>query len=96
MLSFMMRASVLISAALVTGAHAWTYLDCEQDSCYLNLIDKRYSAEAPGFCLSWIASTTTDATAIPTHYHNCPDLKALSSACSCVAYTATHTSSVTR
>ncbi|KAJ2982774.1 hypothetical protein NQ176_g1165 [Zarea fungicola] len=73
-----MRNYVLI-LALATKAYAWTYPDCEPDGCYRNLIDPRYTGQAPAFCIDWISGTITDAGAIPTQYHNCPDVAPLSS-----------------
>lgn len=89
-----MKTTVLISA-LATGAYAWTYPDCEHDGCYRNLVDPRYSDQAPAFCIAWISGTTTDASAIPTQYRNCLGVAPLSSVCSCIAYTATITDCIT-
>lgn len=86
--------SFVALATFSTLAAAWTYPDCERDGCYRNLIDDRFKDSAPSACLAWLAGTTTAAAAIPTQFNNCPSVKEFSSACSCVAYTATHTTGV--
>ncbi|KAI0862146.1 hypothetical protein F4860DRAFT_513214 [Xylaria cubensis] len=74
----------------------WTYPDCEADNCYRAFINEQYAELAPSFCLTFLASTTTDATVIPTPFENCAgDINAVSSACSCVTYTYTHTKTKT-
>jgi hypothetical protein len=90
-----MRGFVLSLGALaLQQVNAWSYPDCELDNCYRNLIDEAYAEEAKAFCPGYIAATTTAASAIPTNFANCGgDYKAVSSACSCIAYTLTHTSS---
>ncbi|TRX96006.1 hypothetical protein FHL15_003148 [Xylaria flabelliformis] len=74
----------------------WTYLDCEADNCYRAFINEQYANLAPSFCLTFLASPTTDAAVIPTPFENCAgDINAVSSACSCVTYTHTHTKTKT-
>ncbi|KAJ3496893.1 hypothetical protein NLG97_g2318 [Lecanicillium saksenae] len=90
-----MKTAVLIAGIAATCSDAWTYPDCEHDNCYRNLVDPRYAGEVGAFCIDWISGTTTDAGAIPTQYQNCPDTAPLSSACSCIAYTATITDCTT-
>ncbi|TQW01641.1 hypothetical protein IF2G_10838 [Cordyceps javanica] len=90
-----MKIGSTLFLGLPTSIRAWTYPDCEPDGCYRNLIDPRYSAEAPAFCLKWISGTVMDLSAIPPHFRDCPGVTALSSACFCVAYTATHTATQT-
>jgi hypothetical protein len=84
-----MKNAVIIAAMAATCTYAWTYPDCEHDNCYRNLADPRYAGEVDAFCIEWISGTTTDVGAIPTQYRNCPNAAPLSSACSCIAYTAT-------
>ncbi|KAI1352055.1 hypothetical protein F5Y01DRAFT_281202 [Xylaria sp. FL0043] len=70
----------------------WTFPDCEADNCYRAFINEEYKDLAPSFCLEFLASTTTDASVIPTPFANCAgDITAVSSACSCISYTFTHT-----
>ena len=70
--------------------------DCQQeaDNCYRNLIDANFAEEAVAWCPQFLAGTTTAASAIPTNFGNCDgDVVAVSSACSCITYTATATAS---
>ncbi|TVY15285.1 hypothetical protein LARI1_G006251 [Lachnellula arida] len=86
-----------LGALALSSVNAWTYPDCEMDNCYRNLIDARFTLEAGPFCLDFISGTTTAAAAIPTDFNNCAgDIAAVSSACSCIAYTLTHESSPTK
>ncbi|KAK3391152.1 hypothetical protein B0H63DRAFT_467373 [Podospora didyma] len=89
-----MRSAILSLGALALGlVQAHEYPNCESDGCYRNLIDERFAAEAVSWCPEFLASTTTEASAIPTDFNNCDgNIKAVSSACSCITYTATHTS----
>ncbi|CEJ89890.1 hypothetical protein VHEMI05707 [[Torrubiella] hemipterigena] len=82
-------AAVALLAATVA---ANKYPDCEPDNCHRNLVDDRFKDQAPAICKQWLAGTTTAASAIPTQFNNCPSVQEFSSACSCVTYTATHTS----
>ncbi|OIW23278.1 hypothetical protein CONLIGDRAFT_686717 [Coniochaeta ligniaria NRRL 30616] len=67
---------------------------CNHDNCYLNFIDSRYIASAEAFCPSFLTGTTTAASAIPTAFKNCKgDASRVSSACSCIVYSATTTTS---
>ncbi|KAL2189973.1 hypothetical protein L209DRAFT_148386 [Thermothelomyces heterothallicus CBS 203.75] len=88
-----MRAFALSLGALAIGlASAHEYPNCEADGCYRNLIDERFAEKAVSFCPEFLAGTTTAASAIPTDFANCEgDVKAVSSACSCITYTATAT-----
>ncbi len=80
--------------ALAVGANAWSYPDCEPDNCYRELSDTRFESEAPAFCYGFLAGTTTAAAAIPTDFGNCGgDVAAVSSACSCITYSHSTTSS---
>jgi hypothetical protein len=70
----------------------WTYPNCDTTNCYNELVDARFYAEAETFCPEFLAGTTTAASAIPTDFSNCQgDVSAVSSACSCITYTMTHT-----
>jgi len=52
------------------------------------MVDLRFHAEAETFCPEFLASTVTEASAIPTDFSNCGgDVNAVSSACSCITYT---------
>ncbi|VBB84650.1 Putative protein of unknown function [Podospora comata] len=89
-----MRVSTLSLGALAVGLGAATeWPDCHENNCYRNLIDANYAAEASAFCPGFIAGTTTAATAIPTNFYNCDgSVQSVSSVCSCIVYTMTHTS----
>ena len=91
-----MNGILLLVSTLLASANAWTYPDCERDSCYRNLIDRRYADGAPAFCLDWNSGLNTAVSVVPSRFRNCPDIAAVSSACSCVAYTATHASTTPR
>ncbi|KAM3563269.1 hypothetical protein ARSEF4850_002426 [Beauveria asiatica] len=91
-----MKNTFLLVSTLAASTSAWTYPDCERDGCYRNLIDRRYADAAPAFCLEWISEASTAVSVIPSRFRNCPDVAAVSSACSCVAYTATHTTTTPR
>ncbi|ORY59459.1 uncharacterized protein BCR38DRAFT_488484 [Pseudomassariella vexata] len=55
-------------------------------------VDECFQDESPGFCLGFLASTTTDYVAIHTDYANCENnIAAASSAWSCITYTYTQT-----
>jgi hypothetical protein len=89
-----MRSAILSLGALALQVAAWEYPYCEPDGCYRNLIDERFAAEANTFCPKFLSGTTTAAAAIPTAFDNCAgDVKAVSSACSCVTYTLTTSTS---
>jgi hypothetical protein len=92
-----MRTSVLSLGALALGlASAHEYPNCESDNCYRNLVDERFAEEAVAFCPEFLAGTTTAASAIPTNFNNCDgNVKAVSSACSCITYTASATATPT-
>lgn len=84
-----MHSTVFTLAAVVGLASAWTYPNCEPDNCYNEMVDTRFHAEAVAFCPEFLASTVTAASAIPTDFSNCGnDVMAVSSACSCITYTA--------
>ncbi|KAK4153493.1 putative cell wall protein sed1 protein [Chaetomidium leptoderma] len=89
-----MRTSILSLGALAMGlvsAHEYPY--CEADNCYNELTDKRFADEAKAFCPEFLAGTTTAASAIPTNFENCEgSVAAVSSACSCITYSDTPTS----
>ncbi|KAK2059036.1 hypothetical protein LY76DRAFT_571457 [Colletotrichum caudatum] len=83
------------SIALVS-VNANQYPNCEYDNCYRNLVDDRFKYEANVFCVEFLNGTNTAPDAIPADFDNCEkDIKAVSSACSCVTYTLTHTVPVT-
>ncbi|KAI0409281.1 hypothetical protein F4802DRAFT_243107 [Xylaria palmicola] len=93
-----MRGIYVSTSALALAGMAnaswrrWTYPDCDADNCYRAFINEQYTDLAPSFCLEFLASTTTDAAVIPTPFQNCDgDIRAVSSACSCITYTYTHT-----
>lgn len=71
--------------------------DQEPDNCYRELVDPRFTAEANTFCPQYLAGTTTAPSAIPTDFSNCgtgaDGVSALSSACSCVTYSLSSSSS---
>jgi hypothetical protein len=92
-----MRTSVLSLGAMALGlVSAHEYPNCEDDNCYRNLVDQRFAEEAVAWCPEFLASTTTDASAIPTNFNNCEgNIKAVSSACSCITYTASATATPT-
>ncbi|KAJ0161742.1 hypothetical protein CTA2_5667, partial [Colletotrichum tanaceti] len=82
-----------LAAMALASVNARKYPFCEPDGCYRNLIDQRFEQEAKGFCVDFLHGTTvTAAAAIPTHFNNCQgDVKAVSSACSCITYGLTST-----
>ncbi|KAG5984586.1 hypothetical protein E4U55_004137 [Claviceps digitariae] len=84
---------VVVLGALAASAAAWKYPDCDSDNCYRALTKDGLKKEAESFCFSWLSGTTTAAAAIPGDFQNC-DVRAASSACSCITYTATHTTGV--
>ncbi|KAK2042814.1 hypothetical protein LZ31DRAFT_442799, partial [Colletotrichum somersetense] len=85
-----------LGAIALVSVNANQYPNCEHDNCYNNLIDDRFKDEANVFCVEFLSGTTTAPYAIPTDFDNCEkDIKAISSACSCVTYTLTHTVPVT-
>lgn len=61
--------------ALANTANAavrrWTYPDCEADNCYRAFINEQYTDLAPSFCLEFLASTTTEASVVPTPFKVC-------------------------
>lgn len=67
------------------------YPVCESDNCYNEMLDPRYNAQALAFCPTWLEGTpTTEAAAIPTYLENCKgSVEAVSSACTCIAWSAT-------
>ncbi|KAK2021592.1 hypothetical protein LX32DRAFT_508568, partial [Colletotrichum zoysiae] len=80
----------------LVSVNANQYPNCEHDNCYNNLVDDRFKDKANVFCVEFLSGTTTAPYAIPTDFDNCQkDIKAISSACSCVTYTLTHTVPVT-
>ncbi|KAJ4300127.1 hypothetical protein N0V88_002796 [Collariella sp. IMI 366227] len=85
-----MRAFTLSLGALALGlASAHEYPNCEPDNCYREMVDPRFADEAIAFCPKFLSGTTTAADAIPTNFENCEgSIKAVSSACSCITYTA--------
>ncbi|TWU74023.1 hypothetical protein ED733_001355 [Metarhizium rileyi] len=85
---------VLLLGALAASVAANTYPNCEYDNCYRALINDGLQDKAKAFCFDWLAGTTTAASAIPTDFSNC-NVQAASSACSCITYTATHTTGPT-
>ncbi|POR37700.1 Uncharacterized protein TPAR_02103 [Tolypocladium paradoxum] len=90
-----MKGAFVFGAIAASVASAWEYPDCEPDNCYRNLIDPRFKDEAPKFCFDFLSGTTTAPSAIPTDFNNCGgNVKRVSSACSCITYTATHTTGV--
>lgn len=64
---------------------------CDHDNCYNEMLDPRYNDDALAFCPTWLQGTpTTAAAAIPTYLENCNgDVIAVSSACYCIAWSAT-------
>ncbi|CZS92143.1 uncharacterized protein RCO7_00723 [Rhynchosporium graminicola] len=87
-----MRASLLnFGAMALSTVTANTYPDCEPDNCYRNLINPRFAQEIGGFCIGYLSESIID---IPQDYHNCAgDSQAIKSACSCITYSLTHTTS---
>ncbi|KAK7956713.1 uncharacterized protein PG986_005935 [Apiospora aurea] len=72
----------------------WTYPDCEADNCYRAFIDKDHIGMAPGFCWDFLTTPHNDASGVPQEFANCDnDLKLISSACSCITYTYSHSAS---
>ncbi|KAI8293806.1 hypothetical protein K4K59_005472 [Colletotrichum sp. SAR11_240] len=81
-----------LGAMALASVNAWEYPFCEHDGCYRNLIDQRFEEEAKTFCVDFLHGTTTAPSAIPTDFNNCGgDIKAVSSACSCITYSITNT-----
>jgi hypothetical protein len=89
-----MRAATIFAGALALGsAHAWTYPDCELDNCYRNMVDERFKGVSGPLCVKYLAASATAAAAVPTEFSNCAgDYKAVSSACSCITYSMSTTS----
>jgi len=84
-----MKATILSLGALAVGASAWTYPDCEPDNCYREMTDPRFYGEAVSFCPGYLAGATAD---IPSDFENCGgDSTKVSSACSCITYSASTT-----
>lgn len=83
-------------ASIALGlASANTYPNCEPDNCFRNLVDTRFENHVVPFCYKFLSSHVTDEYAIPEDYNNCAgDVKAVSSACSCITYSHSTTSSV--
>ncbi|KAK3905648.1 putative cell wall protein sed1 protein [Staphylotrichum tortipilum] len=92
-----MRTSVLSLGALALGlASAHEYPNCESDNCFRNLVDERFAAQAVAWCPEFLSGTTTASGAIPTEFSNCDgNVQAVSSACSCITYTASATATPT-
>ncbi|KAK1768240.1 hypothetical protein QBC33DRAFT_536620, partial [Phialemonium atrogriseum] len=92
-----MRTTPLSLGALLLGlASAWEYPDCDPDNCYREMTNDRFYGEAQEFCPQFLAGTTTAPEAIPTNFENCEqDVNRVSSACSCITYTATYTPGTT-
>ncbi|CAN8101078.1 unnamed protein product [Discula destructiva] len=67
------------------------YPVCQSDNCYNEMLDPRYNDLALAFCPTWLEGTpTTEAAAIPTYLVNCyGDVIAVSSACTCIAWSVT-------
>ncbi|KAK1982664.1 hypothetical protein LZ30DRAFT_590111, partial [Colletotrichum cereale] len=85
-----------LGAIALASVNANKYPNCELDNCYRNLVDDRFKDEANVFCVDFLRGTTTAKEAIPTNFNNCENkIKDISSACSCVTYTLTHTVPVT-
>jgi len=86
-----MKAAILSVGALAIGASAWSWPECEADNCYREMVDQRFYDESKSFCPGYLAGTTYD---IPSDYENCDgDASKVSSACSCITYTPTTSSS---
>ncbi|KHN94749.1 uncharacterized protein MAM_07345 [Metarhizium album ARSEF 1941] len=83
--------TALVVGALAAYAAAHTYPNCEHDNCYRALIKDGLQDKARNFCSGWLAGTTTLDSAIPTDFNNCNNVKAASSACSCVTYNPSQT-----
>ncbi|GAB1319199.1 hypothetical protein MFIFM68171_09409 [Madurella fahalii] len=88
-----MRAAVLSLGALALGlatAHEYPY--CEKDNCYRNMIDERFADQIEAWCPEFLSGTTTAPSAIHTALDNCDgNVRAVSSACSCITYWASTT-----
>ncbi|KAK8080027.1 hypothetical protein PG997_007845 [Apiospora hydei] len=72
----------------------WTYPDCEADNCYRAFIDKDHIGMAPAFCWDFLTTPHKVASGVPQEFANCDnDVKLISSACSCITYTYSHSAS---
>ncbi|KAG6218335.1 hypothetical protein E4U50_001308 [Claviceps purpurea] len=87
-----MKTAVILGAFAASSA-AWKYPDCDSDNCFRALSKDGLKKEAESFCFSWLSGIKTEPASIPADFQNC-DVKAASSACSCITYTATHTTGV--
>lgn len=73
----------------------WKYPDCEADNCYRAFVNKDHIGMAPEFCWDFLTTPHSDASGVPQEFKNCDsDVKLISSACSCITYTYSHSSSV--
>lgn len=64
-----MSASVFALAGMANAfVKRTTFPDCAEDNCYRAFLNPQYTDLAPSFCLGYLASTTTDAAAIPTPF----------------------------
>ncbi|KAH8900265.1 hypothetical protein GQ53DRAFT_758358 [Thozetella sp. PMI_491] len=83
--------TALSVAALAGLTSAWSYPDCEPDNCYREMTDSRFYEEAVAFCPGYLAGKTS---VIPSDFENCDsDASKVSSACSCITYSATTSTS---
>ncbi|KAH8879025.1 hypothetical protein GQ53DRAFT_856637 [Thozetella sp. PMI_491] len=75
----------ILALCLVSYVSGNKYPFCENDNCYNEMIDARFTAVANTFCPEFLQGTTTAPQAIPSVFENCAQNVAdVSSACSCI------------
>jgi hypothetical protein len=63
---FLGMGALALTDMAYASMRRWTYPDCDTDNCYRAFLNE--PAEAPSFCLEFLASTTTDVGVIPTPF----------------------------
>lgn len=98
---FLLAEAARLANGAITSSQSCTWVTytvpdpvypvCQSDNCYNEMLDPRFNAEALAFCPTWLEGTlTTEAAAIPTYLENCQgSVEAVSSACSCIAWSVT-------
>ncbi|KAF7550774.1 hypothetical protein G7046_g7916 [Stylonectria norvegica] len=97
-----MKSFFVLGALALGTASATTYPNCAHDNCYNQFISDSagdLKENSGAFCMQWLAGQNDDCEGLPSSYANCGTgrngVRAVSSACSCVVYTATHTPTTT-
>ncbi|TWU71468.1 hypothetical protein ED733_002943 [Metarhizium rileyi] len=77
--------STIVITILAACVATWEYPNCEHDNFYRTLIKEALQDEASSVCFDWLAKTVTVPPSIPAEFNNC-DARAASSACPCIIY----------